>query len=388
MKETTAIINAADHGNEIGDKKIRTINGPIYNGSTVLFDNYEDLLSANKGEYPGLTYGTDRFPSQRAFEDALCALEGGTITRAFQSGISAITNVLLAFTRTGDHIIVCDNVYWPTSNFCNNILTKFGIKISYVPAAVGKDIQNYIRENTSLIFMESPGSNTFEIQDIQAITSIARKKAIVTVLDGTWATPLYLKPLSFGVDVSIQSVTKYISGTSDILLGSVTVAENYAEEFALYYKTCELFASPDDCYAALQGLKSLSVRLKHHEQSALTIARLLQKHQLIDHVIHPALENHPQHHLWQQYFTGSSGLFAFTLKNEPEIKQLEAFVNGLKFFGIGYSWGGFKSLITAGKYARMKDSDFSNKTIIRLSIGLEDIGDLASDLDQNLTFLG
>lgn len=384
MKETTTIINTADHLNEINGKKIRTVNGPIYNGSTVLFENYEDLLLANKGDYPGLTYGTDRFPTQRAFEDAICTLEGGTISRAFQSGISAITNTLLAFTKAGDHIIICDNVYWPTSNFCNQILTKFGIKISYVPAAIGKDIQNYIRENTALIFMESPGSNTFEIQDIEAITSIARKRAIITVLDGTWATPLYLKPLNFGVDVSIQSVTKYISGNSDILLGSVTVAENYAEKFASFYKTCEIFASPDDCYSALRGLKSLGVRLKHHEQSALTMARQLQEHQLIDQVIHPALESHPQHDLWQQYFTGSSGLFAFTLKKEPDPLQLAAFLNSLKLFGIGYSWGGFKSLITAGKYARAKESDFSNKTIIRLSIGFEDIDDLSNDLVQGL----
>ena len=387
MKETTSIINDVHPQDEINGKAVRTVNNPIYNASTVLFETYEDLAAANCGKYRGLTYGTERLPSQREFEHAMCTLENGFLTRAFQSGISAITNTLLAFTKTGDHIIICDNVYWPTSNFCNKILTKFGVEISYAPSAMGEDIEEFIRTNTVLIFMESPGSNTLEIQDIEAITTVARHKNIVTVLDGTWATPLYLRPLDLGVDISIQSITKYIAGHSDILLGSVTVNEKYGQAFADYYKTSEIFASPQDCHMALRGLMTLAVRLKQHEQSALTVARLLLDNPLIGTVIHPALTNHPQHLLWKKYFSGSSGLFSFTFATEPTQEKLAAFIDTLKLFGIGYSWGGFKSLITAGKYGRTLSSDYSDKTVIRLNIGLEDPNDLYDDLEQAFTAL-
>ena len=387
MKEQTKIINQPFADTFIGDKKINTINPPIHNGSTILFDSYNDLVQANQGKYPGLTYGTDRMVAQRAFEDALCTLENGYLCRAFQSGFSAIVNTLQAFTKADDHIVVCDNVYWPTSNFCNKILSKFDVEISYAPANVGDNIKDYLKENSVLIFMESPGSNSFEIQDIAPIVDIAKKHNIVTVMDGTWATPIYHKALDLGVDVSIQSVTKYIAGHSDILLGAVTVNKKYADVFSDYYKTLELFASPSDCYTALKGLKTLKPRLIQHEKSALSIAQFLESHPLIDRVIHPALQSHPQHGLWKKYFQGASGLFAFTLKKEPDTESLGNFINSLKLFGIGYSWGGFKSLVTAGKYGRVNGSEFDNKTIIRLNIGLEDPLDLQEDIKQALDLL-
>ncbi len=382
MEEQTKIINQTIQDTVIGNKKIRTINPPIHNGSTILFESYTDLMLANKGEYSGLTYGTDRMVAQRAFEEALCDLEKGYICRAFQSGISAISHALLACTKAGDHILICDNVYWPTSNFCNKILTKFGIEISYAPADVGKNIGDYLRDNTVLIFMESPGSNSFEIQDIEPIVETAQDRNIITMMDASWATPLYHKPLELGIDVSIQSVTKYIAGHSDILMGAVTVNNKYGDLFADYYKTCEIYTSPSDCYTSLKGLKTLKVRMTQHEQSALGIAQWLEKHPLVDKVIHPALSSHPQHNRWKKYFRGASGLFGFTLKEEPDSESLARFMDNLQLFGIGYSWGGFKSLITAGKYHRSNGSDYDNKTIIRLNIGLEDCSDLQQDIEK------
>jgi cystathionine beta-lyase len=387
MKDSSELIRSADRLDEFEGKPVRTVNPPLYTGSTVLFDSYEDLMLANSGKYDGITYGTDRLPTQRNFEEALRKLEGGRLTRAFQSGISAITNTLLAFTKSGDHILVCQNVYGPTARFCKSILSKYNINVTFVPPAVGTDIDQYIEKNTRLIFLESPGSNTFEIQDIPAVTAIAKPKEIITVLDNTWATPLYLKPFDLGIDISIQSVTKYISGHSDVLLGAVTVNERYAQEYANFYSVMEIFASPQDCYLALRGLKTLRVRLKQHEASALEIAQWLETIDIVDRVIHPALPGHPQHQIWQRDFSGSSGLFAFTFKEDYSSEQLAAFINSLDFFGIGYSWGGFKSLITAGKFSRTAESEYYGKNIIRLNIGLEDAEDLMQDLARGFDIM-
>jgi cystathionine beta-lyase len=387
MKDSTELIRSTGDHNELKEKPLRTVNPPVYSGSTVLFANYNDLLLANSGKYDGITYGTDRLPNQRDFEEALRNLEGGSLTRAFQSGISAITNTLLAFTNSGDHVLVCQNVYGPTARFCKKILAKFNVKTTFVPPAVGADIIEYIGRDTKLIFLESPGSNTFEIQDIPAVTALAKPKGIVTVLDNTWATPLYLNPFELGIDISIQSVTKYISGHSDVLLGAVTVNEKYAQAYADFYSVMEIFASPHDCYLALRGLKTLPVRLKQHEASALKIAQWLETIDLVDRVIHPALPGHPEHRIWQRDFTGSSGLFAFTFKEDYAKEKIAAFIDSLDLFGIGFSWGGFKSLITTGKYSRPVDSKYYDKTVVRLNIGLEDAEDLKQDLAKGFDVL-
>jgi cystathionine beta-lyase len=379
MHEATRLIQCPS-ADLTGGRPVRTINPALQRGSTVLFQRYEDLAAANAGSYPGVTYGTDRLPVQRAFEQAMLELEGGGLTRAFQSGISAIINTLLAFTRAGDHILVCANAYGPTLHFCTEILARFQVETSLLPAAAGAGIQDQLRPNTALILLESPGSNTFELQDIPAITRIARARGILTVLDGTWATPLYLKPFQLGVDVSVQSATKYIAGHSDVLLGVVTVTEALAQRFDAFYRVMELFAAPEDCALALRGLKTLPVRLRQHGQSALVIAQWLAGQALVDQVLHPALPSHPEHHLWRRDFLGASGLFGFTFKREYPEARLAAFVNALELFGIGYSWGGFKSLVTAGQYPRSLPSRYQGRTIIRLSIGLEDPEDLIQDL--------
>ncbi|MGA2082641.1 MAG: cystathionine beta-lyase [Holophaga sp.] len=387
MEDATRLIGFGCDQGLVGGKAFRAVNPGVVRASTVLFGSYADLAAANAGEYPGCTYGTDRLPLQRAFEDAVRELEGGAMTRAFQSGISAIINTLLAFTRAGDHILVCDNAYGPTTHFCREVLSRFQVEAEPVPADAGADIQGRLRPGTRLVLLESPGSNTFEIQDIPAITALARERGVITVLDNTWATPLYLKPFALGVDVSIQSATKYISGHSDVLAGTVTVAGHLAERFDAFYRAMELFAAPEDCGLALRGLRTLPVRLKQHERSALEIAHWLESHPRVDQVLHPALPAHPEHHLWRRDFLGSSGLFGFTLKQEYAPGRLSAFIDGLELFGIGYSWGGYKSLVTAGRYRRALPSRYQDRTIVRLSIGLEDPGDLRRDLEAGLARL-
>lgn len=387
MKEATSLINPSKSSQKEELAPLKTINPPVFRGSTVLFNNFADLALANAGEYEGITYGTDRLPTQRLFEEAIRELEGGALTRTFPSGISAIINTFLAFTSSGDHILLCDNAYGPTARFCNEVMKKYQVKITIIPSSAGKDIEPFIQDNTRLIFLESPGSNTFEIQDIPAITSLAKARDIITVLDNTWATPLYLNPFSLGVDVSIQSVTKYISGHSDLLMGTVTINEKYAEIFNQFYRVMEIYTPEEDCYTALRGLRTLPLRLKQHQQSALEIARWLESLEIIDQVLHPALPSHPEHHLWQRDFTGSSGLFAFTFKQEYPQDKLGEFIDSLQLFGIGYSWGGFKSLITAGKYDRSQESRYAGKTLVRLNIGLEDSADLRNDLESGFAIL-
>ncbi|WP_217907582.1 cystathionine beta-lyase [Desulfosediminicola ganghwensis] len=387
LNEITRVIAADLKDDEADYPSPRMINPQLHTGSTVLFESCQDLLAAGRGGYSGITYGTERLPVQRKFENALADMEGGALCRAFQSGISAITNTLLAFTRSGDHILVCENVYGPTSAFCREVLSRYGVTTTFVPAAVGQDIDQWLTAETRLIFLESPGSNTFEIQDIQAVVEIAREKGIVTIIDNTWATPLFLKPLELGVDVSIHSVTKYISGHSDVLLGAVTVNGRYADVLDRFYRVMELFASPQDCYLALRGLKTLGVRMRQHQESGLAVGVWLEQNDLVEKVIHPALESHPQHKLWKKDFTGAAGLFSFVFKENYSEEQVCDFVNALKLFGIGFSWGGYKSLVTVGRYRRESGEACEGKVLVRLNVGLEEVDDLIADLQQAFLML-
>ncbi len=376
-----------DYTQKYGDRKIKTINPDIQSGSTVLFKDFEDMKLALEGNYPGVDYGTHGLTTQKAFEEALCKLENGFRAYAFPSGINAITNTLMAFTQSGDEILLCDNAYGPTKRFCHNILTKYNVKTTHIESNIGSEISNYINDNTRLIFLESPGSNTFEIQDILAIVKAAKKTGVMVIIDSTWATPLYIKPLDLGVDIAIQSVTKYICGHSDVLMGCATVNEKYSDEFAEYFQTVENYTNPQDCYIALRGLRTLKVRLEEHEKSAYKIAQWLEKQEVVDCVIHPGLESHPQHSLWKRDFSGSSGLFSFTFKEPYSTDEIAKFINSLKMFALGFSWGGYKSLLTARPYERDGKWLHDGKHVIRLSIGLEETKDLIEDLKQGFNNL-
>ncbi len=326
-----------------------TINPPLHRASTVLYETYESYRKAEHKPFHGKLYGTFGAPVQLELENALAELEGGHACRLCPSGFDAIATVLMAFTRAGDHILVCDNVYGPTREFCDHVLSKYGVAVDYLPPTVGRDLERFLKPETRLVYLESPGSNTFELQDVPAAVQIARAKGMVTVLDNTWATPLFFRPFEHGVDVSIHSASKYIAGHSDTLLGVITANEERFGEIEAFYEATERFASPESCYSALKGLRTLRVRLAHQQASALSIAKWLETHPAVDTVLHPALESHPEHAIWKRDMTGSSGVFAFVLKREPSRDDLSTFLDSMRVFAIGLSWGGFQSLIKAGR---------------------------------------
>ena len=383
--KSTSIIGSGYSGDSSQLERYHSINPPIYHASTVLFENYAELRAAGKGQFEGFTYGTDGSPTQRAFENAMTELEGGYRTRVFPSGLLAITSTLQAFLQSGDHLLICNSVYGPVRRFARTLLDKFGVKTSYFPANSGAAIEDYLTPETRFILLESPGSNTFELQDVPAVTRVARQHGILTAIDNTWATPLFFQPFAHGVDISIHSVTKYISGHSDVLLGSVTVSEPCYERFHRLCRALEIFAPQEACYLALRGLKTLKIRLQHHQASALELAAWLQTQPVVETVLHPALPSHPEHAIWQRDFTGSTGIFSFLLQPAYGEEAVARFVDGLELFGIGYSWGGFKSLVTAGKFAQSEMSRYHDRWMIRLNIGLEDVADLQADIQQALS---
>ncbi len=384
---STKIIGSGYTGDCNELERYHSINPPIYHASTILFEDYAELKSVGQGKYDGFTYGTDGSPTQHAFEKALTELEGGYWTRAFPSGLLAITSTLQAFLQSGDHLLICNSVYGPVRRFAANVLNKFGVTTTYFPANIGADIEDYVTPETRFILLESPGSNTFEIQDVPAVVKVARKYDILTAIDNTWATPLCFQPFAHGVDISIHSITKYISGHSDVLLGTVTVSEACYERFHRLCRSLEIFAPQEACYLALRGLKTLKIRLQQHESAALELATWLQGEAAIEEVLHPALPCHPEHAIWQRDFTGSTGIFSFVLKPEHGEAAVASFVDNLDLFGIGYSWGGFKSLVTAGKFAQSDISRYHDRWMIRLNIGLEDLEDLKADVQQALAKL-
>lgn len=363
---------------------VKTINPPLYRASTVLFENFADLCKINKGEYQGITYGTDRLPTQRHFEEALRQLEDAVLTRIFPSGIAAIQAALMSTLKAGDHLLICDNAYATGQHFCTQFLSRFGIQSTPIPPNAGADIEHYLRPETAVILLESPGSITLELQDIRAITEIAKAKNITTLFDNTWATPLFLNPFALGIDIVIQSLSKYICGYSDLLAGSVSVSAEYSDSFADFYRLMEFITPAEECYLSLRGLKSLATRLRQHEQSALVIAQWLETHPLVAEVLHPALKSHPEHHLWKRDFSGSSGLFSFTLKDNYTEHQFAAFIDSLQCFALGYSWGGYKSLLVPYDVKRQTPCRYDGKKIVRLNIGLENPEDLLEDLATGL----
>jgi len=337
MDKSSQLIQGCSESQGRPETTVRTVNSPLFKGSTILFDSYRDMLLHRRGEFHGISYGTDRLPNQREFEASLCQLEGGYLTRTFQSGISAIVHTLMAYTRQGDHILICDNVYGPTARFAEKFLSRYGITTDFLPPQAGADMADQITEKTRLIFLESPGSNTFEIQDIPAVTALARERGIPTVLDNTWATPLYLNPFDLGVDVSIQSVTKYISGHSDVLLGTATANEKWAAPLEEHYGILEIFAPSEECALALRGLKTLKLRLKQHETSALKVARWLEKTDQVKEVIHPALASHPQSWIWSRAWHGLRAERKNTMGKKPLKFIDETIREGMQHRGIVFS---------------------------------------------------
>jgi len=383
MKPNSKQNTILTHAGRDPSKNFGMVNPPVYHASTVLFDSMNDMANAYAERYAHYTYGRTGTPTSHAFESAVAALEGGYAAVTAPSGLSAVAMALDAFTKVGDHVLIPDNTYGPTRNYCDQVMERHGVTVEYYDPLIGGGIDTLIRDETSVIFMESPGSLTFEIQDVPAITKVARNRGVVSMIDNTWATPLFFKPFDHGVDVSIHAATKYMVGHADAMMGVVVCA---TEELFLTVKTnahlTGICAGPDDLYLAQRGLRTMAVRLDHHQRAALEIARWLQGRDEVERVLHPALPDDPGHALWSRDFTGSSGLFCFLLKPFDRA-AVNRMVDHMDLFGIGFSWGGYESLIMPQNPERSRTATTweEDGQLIRLHIGLEDIDDLKADLD-------
>jgi cystathionine beta-lyase len=362
------------------------VNPPVFRGSTVLYPTAEDL-HAHRAEF---TYGRHGSPTTRALQDVLTALEGPQCAGVglAPSGLAAISTTLLSVLKTGDHLLVCDNVYRPTRNFCNGMLARYGVETTYFDPLIGGGIESLFRPNTRAVLVEAPGSQSFEMPDIPAIAAVAHARGAFVIDDNTWATPLYHRSLEQGVDVSMQAATKYIGGHSDIMFGTISANAKAWPLVAEGIRLLGVCAGPDDVYLALRGIRTLSVRLEQHYRSGLEMARWLKARPEVARVLHPAIESDPGHAIWKRDFTGASGLFSIVLKPVSH-QAVDALLDTVKLFGMGYSWGGFESLIipfdcneyrTATKWA-------PGGPTLRLHIGLENLDDLKADLDRGFAAL-
>ena len=360
------------------------VNTPIYRGSTVLFPTLA-CLEANDQDF---TYGRLGTPTVKALEEAIAELEGGHRTLLTPSGLSAIATALMAFVSAGDEVLVSDSVYRPTRRFCDHVLKRLGVKTVYYDPLIGAGIEKLISKKTRVVFTESPGSQTFEVQDIPAIAKVAHQAGAVVILDNTWATPLYFKPFAHGADVSIQAATKYIVGHADAMLGAITATEEAARAVEKAHEDLGLCPGPEDVYLGLRGLRSLGVRLERHQKSGLELARWLAERPEVARVIHPALPSDPGYAIWARDFTGASGLFSIVLKPVAQ-ERLAAMLDGLSLFGMGYSWGGFESLILPFDPSAYRTATkwHAEGPALRLHVGLEDVGDLKADLEAGFARL-
>ncbi len=360
------------------------VNPPIYHGSTVLFDSYEDFKNSRnrRGQRNQVIYGRYGTPLTFSLETALAELEGADAAIATPSGLSAIVTALNSFVKQGDHILVVDSVYQPTRKYCDQVLARFGIQTEYYDPTIGNDIEELIKPNTAVIFLESPGSQTFEMQDIPAITAVARQHGVISILDNTWATPIFLKPFELGVDISVHAATKYITGHSDAMLGIIAVNEECYENVRNNFRLSGQCAGPDTVYFGLRGLRTMPIRLQRHYESGIIVAKWLEKHPQVARVIHPALPSHPGYDLWKRDFSGASGLFSLIL-HEISDQQLGLFLDNARLFGMGYSWGGYESLLIPfdpNDYRTINRWQPEGPSL-RMHVGLEDPQDLIADLE-------
>ncbi|GAB2178530.1 cystathionine beta-lyase [Dongia sp. agr-C8] len=359
------------------------VNPPVYHASTVLYRTVEELRFKEKAPFEHVTYGRTGTPTSWAFEEAVAALEEADRAIAMPSGLAAIAGALYAFLKSGDHVLMTDTAYFPTRKLCDNQLAKIGISTTYYdPMVTAEALEKLIRDNTRVIYLESPGSHTFEVQDVPAIAALARRRGIVTIIDNTWASPLYFKPLKHGVDISLHAATKYIVGHSDVMMGIIAMKDAHFMTVKNQVHGMGYSVGPDDVYLALRGLRTMSARLAQHQQTALRLADWLQKRPEVERVLHPALPGTPGHEFFKRDFTGSSGLFSVILKPCSD-SQLTAMLDGMQLFGMGYSWGGYESLIIPSKVEQSRTAKpwKTDGPMLRLHAGLEDPDDLIADLE-------
>ena len=380
-KKDTQLVNAGRRPEDC----FGVVNPPVYHASTITFPTLAALEASDAKPFEGVHYGRTGTPTTFAFEEAVAALEGGERTVTLPSGLAAITCTLLAFVTAGDHVLVPDSVYFPTRRLLGGPLKRFGVEATYYDPTLGGAVAGLILPETKLVFTESPGSLTFEVQDIPAIAEAAHARGALVAMDNTWSAGLYFQPFAKGVDVSIQAATKFIVGHSDAMLGTVTVPARLYEAVRGTANGFGYCAGPDDCYLGLRGLRSLSPRLARHQETGLKLAHWLAARPEVERVLHPALPSCPGHDLWKRDFTGACGLFGVVLKPAPKA-AVAAFLDGLALFALGYSWGGYESLILPtypGKVRTVTPWPHQGPSI-RIHAGLEDADDLIADLDEGL----
>lgn len=361
------------------------VNPPVYHASTILYDSVADMRARHKDRFNTVYYGRYGTPTTFALEEAVAALEEADRAVALPSGLAAVAGALLSFVSSGDHILMVDSTYEPTRVFCDNHLKRFGVETTYYDPTIGAGIAELIRPNTKVVYMESPGSHTFEIQDVPAITAAAHAKGCIAILDNTWASPLYFKPYRHGVDLVVHAATKYLVGHSDVMMGIITMREKFFTQVKTQVHGMGFAVGGDDCYLALRGIRTIGARLAQHQQTALTLARWLQARPEVHRVLHPALPDHPTHALWKRDFLGSSGLFGIVLK-EASDERVAAMIDGMELFGLGFSWGGYESLMVPTNLtsARTATKWQQPGPTVRIHAGLEDPDDLLEDLARGL----
>lgn len=386
MKKNTLIVRAGMNKK----RNLGMVNTPVVRGSTVIFDSVaamrESVDRAIKKREKVPFYGRRGSPTHWTLQEAITELEGGADTVLAPSGLAACTFAILGCVKAGDHILVTDSVYEPTRTFCSGLLKSFGVDTTYFDPLIGEGIAAMIRPNTTLVFCESPGSLTFEVQDIPAIAAAARARGVRVAVDNTWATPLFCRPLALGADLSIEAGTKYIVGHSDALIGTICGTADAIAGVQKAASSLGSAVSPDDVFLATRGLRTLAVRLARHQDNALTVARWLQTRPEVARVLYPALPDHPGHALWKRDFSGASGLLGVVFK-KSSADAVAALVDGLELFPLGFSWGGFESLVavTSPGESRTAIPWTAPEPGIRLHIGLEDTEDLIADLDKGLS---
>ncbi|WP_421695408.1 cystathionine beta-lyase [Aestuariivirga sp.] len=358
------------------------VNPAVYHGSTVLFPDTHALHDRSQT----YVYGRRGTPTSRAVEEAVALVEGGHNAKMAPSGLAAISTALLAFLKAGDHLLMVDTVYNPARQLCDGLLKGLGIETSYYDPLIGRAIASLIRPNTRVVYAESPGSQTMEVQDIPAIAEAAHKAGALLMVDNTWGAGHYFKAFDHGADISIQAATKYLVGHSDAMMGTVTCTRETWEPFKDAYEQMGQFAGPDDMYLTLRGIHTLDVRLERHMKNAVSVAEWLRGRAEVETVLYPALSNAPGHELWKRDFRGATGLFSIVLKPCPE-KAVAAFLDRLSLFGMGYSWGGFESLAIPFKPHRTATTWTPEGYGIRFHIGLENMDDLKADLAEGFSAL-
>jgi cystathionine beta-lyase len=364
------------------------VNTPVFRATTMVFPTVAVLNAAARGEYEGISYGLHGLPTVTDLQSAIAELEGGHAALAVPSGLTATTLPFLALTKPGDHVLVTDAVYGPTRRFCDLHVKRMGVDVTYYDPLLGAAIEREFRSNTRFVFTESPGSLTFEVQDVPAIAAVAHARGALVVLDNTWATPLFFRAFDHGVDVAVHAATKYIGGHSDVLLGLVVASAATFPALHRLWTDMGVTASSDDCFLGLRGLRTLAARLERQQASGLRIAQWLRGRPEVKEVLHPGLPGARGHDLWKRDFRGASSLFGVILQPASD-ERVAAMLDGMQLFSLGWSWGGFESLVIPTWPERSRTATTWNPggPCIRLAVGLEDADDLIADLEAGLARL-